>query len=82
MRSLGNTKRLDYVIKNEPCTTTRGLDFRMFLYSVGELCNAILAGLVSITAGCDGVTDWGAFLIGFIGAFWYILGKKLQICFN
>lgn len=53
------------------------------LYDVGALCNGILAGLVSITAGCGNVEAGSAVCIGTIGAFIYqgasMLLQKLRI---
>jgi len=40
-------------------------------YDIGGLCNGILAGLVSITAGCGNVESYSACFIGLIGAFVY-----------
>ena len=47
------------------------------IYSMTSLCNGILAGLVGITAGCDAVASWAAFVIGIIAAFIYIGYNKL-----
>lgn len=50
---------------------------------VGGFCNGILAGLVSITAGCAAVAPWEAIIIGFVGGFAYqgcsMLMRKLKV---
>merc|ERR1719282_220333 len=52
-------------------------------YDTGGLCNGILAGLVSITAGCGNVEAGSALLIAVIGGFVYqgssMLLQKLKI---
>jgi len=55
-----------------------GLNFKSNnMYDLGLLCNGILAGLVSITASCDGVTDYGACIIGIIGGLIYKASSDL-----
>lgn len=46
---------------------------------IGDLLNAALGGLVSITANCNVVEPWAAVLIGIIGAFVYRYSSKLLI---
>ena len=41
------------------------------------LTNGILAGLVSITAGCDCIEPWGAVVVGILGSFVYSLAVRL-----
>ena len=52
-------------------------------YDVGGLCNGILAGLVSITAGCGSMECGSAVATGFVGAIVYqaasMLLQKLKI---
>jgi len=47
-------------------------------YDVSAMCNGILAGLVSITAGCGNVDCGSALFIGFVGAIVFVLSSMLQ----
>merc|ERR1711959_878928 len=46
-------------------------------YDVGAMCNGILGGLVSITAGCGNVDSGSAYLIGVIGGFCFVGASAL-----
>jgi len=48
-------------------------------YDVAEMCNGILAGLVSITSACAVVEPWAAVVIGAIGAVAYTGGSMLLV---
>jgi len=53
-----------------------GLRYAMLRrYDIGGLCNGILAGLVSITAGCGSVETGTSILIGVLGAFIFQLAS-------
>jgi Amt family ammonium transporter len=51
-------------------------------WSVGAVCNGILGGLVSITAGCSVTYPWSAFVIAMLGGLVYFGSSKcvLKIC--
>lgn len=51
-------------------------------YDLVSALNAVLGGLVSITAGCSVVYDWSAIVIGVIGAFVYIFSAELLVKFK
>eukprot|EP00408_Alexandrium_pacificum_P034808 CAMPEP_0171289764 /NCGR_PEP_ID=MMETSP0790-20130122/70769_1 /TAXON_ID=2925 /ORGANISM="Alexandrium catenella, Strain OF101" /LENGTH=540 /DNA_ID=CAMNT_0011759395 /DNA_START=59 /DNA_END=1681 /DNA_ORIENTATION=- len=45
-------------------------------YDVGGFCNGILAGLVSITAGCSNMENASAFATAIVGAFFFQLASS------
>ncbi len=45
--------------------------------NVAMMLNAPLAGLVAITAGCDVIEPWGAFIIGVVASFVMVFGIEL-----
>jgi len=48
-------------------------------WDVAMLCNGILAGLVSITAGTGNVYPWAAMVMGFLGGFVYLASSKIVL---
>ena len=50
---------------------------------VAVTCKGVIAGLVSISAGCTVVDTWHAVVIGAIGSAIYLLASKIVLyCFN
>lgn len=50
-------------------------------YNPVDICNGLLAGLVSITASCNHVENYAAFVIGLVGGFTYIAACRMMIHF-
>ena len=50
----------------------------MLPHEPSKIMNAILAGLVAITAPCNHVDHWAASFIGLLGGVVYILSTKLM----
>lgn len=46
-------------------------------WDVAMVCNGVLGGLVSITAGCSVITPWYSFVVGILGGFVYYGASKL-----
>ena len=47
-------------------------------YNVHQLCNGVLAGMVSVTASCKNIDLWAAATIGIIGSQIYIQTQKFS----
>jgi ammonium transporter, Amt family len=56
---------------------------KVYQYDAGQFCNGVCAGLIGITAPCDCVEPWAAFVIGVVAGFFFITGsvilEKLKI---
>ena len=49
----------------------------LYHFNVHSLCNAVLAGLVSVSASCNNIELWAAACVGAIGSVIYSQTKKL-----
>lgn len=49
----------------------------LYNYNVHQICNGVLAGLVSVTASSNNIELWAACFIGVIGSMIYLQTKKI-----
>jgi Amt family ammonium transporter len=52
------------------------LNFKAETWSLKSICNALVAGMVAVSAGADTVYPWAGFLIGLIGGLVYTVWAK------
>eukprot|EP00357_Protocruzia_adherens_P000159 CAMPEP_0115020336 /NCGR_PEP_ID=MMETSP0216-20121206/30041_1 /TAXON_ID=223996 /ORGANISM="Protocruzia adherens, Strain Boccale" /LENGTH=203 /DNA_ID=CAMNT_0002392103 /DNA_START=994 /DNA_END=1605 /DNA_ORIENTATION=- len=51
-------------------------------FQITAACNGVLAGLVSVNAGCDSYHAWSALLVGFLGSLVYCFTCKWMLEFK
>ena len=64
---------------------TTSLVFRYYLtgaWNLIDVCNGLLAGLVSVTAPCPVIEPWAAIICGFVGAFVFVGASMLLVKFK
>ena len=49
---------------------------------IDYICNGMLGGLVAVTANCDGVETWAAFVIGSFTPIFLVLGESINEYFH
>lgn len=52
---------------------------RSVKFDIGAICNGILAGLVTITAGCDNLYPWMTLLVGILGGIVYCCACRMLV---
>jgi Amt family ammonium transporter len=65
-----------------PVSSIMGKSDEISLYDPQTLLGCFMAGLVSVSASCRGVTKEAGILIGMAGSFFFMFAKKLMLKFE